>query len=524
MRSIGPHKVGLPNYLSLFMLMLICCCSAFARTSHVRAASEQKASVGTPLFERGLYRGAADCPIFSFSQKNVPAQGAFGGYRLKGLIVGGYAKDRELRDASPHNSPLRNNSLVLYGGLLEGSAHGALGEGPASAEGNSLLLDDRYAFITGPPLPFPAVLTGGMAQEVRHNILIIRSGTIKGDVAGAYGQNAALGNIVSLEGGNVEGAVLGGGSLAGPSSSNTVFMSGGTAREVIGGACAQAGAASNNIVFFSGGRSGGITGGRSEKNHASGNVVHISGGSITSLRGDNSPAHVFGGRSLAASATNNKINLSSDLNVRDCIFYGGGTGQDVNAPSPHDVISGNTLTLEEDYRGILPAARNLESLIIESAATVVPPGLHSLPASLKRVVLDGTLLFTGRQPGLLRFSETEFVGKDGWVEIRLHAGKQLQADKIVFDRGALVLNPIQIHLANPQDLVPNTPVLVMEIDQASTMRGINRRHALVWAKKPELQDKEAEKYELHFILKLGGDDKDHWLVVKRQIPARLPQQ
>ena len=301
-------------------------------------------------------------------------------------------------------------------------------------------------------------------------------------------------------------------------------MSGGTAREVIGGACAQTGAASNNIVFFSGGRSGGITGGWSEKSHASGNVVHISGGSIASLRGDDSPVHVFGGRSLAASANNNKISLSGDLDIRDCIFYGGGTGQDVNAPSAHDVISGNTLTLEEDYRGILPEMRNLESLIIESEATVIPPGLHLLPASLKRVVLDGTLLFTGRQPGLLQFSETEFVGKDGWVEIRLHAGKELQADKIVFDRGALVKNPIQIHLSNPQDLVPNIPVLVMEIDQASTMRGINRRHALVWAKKPELPDEEAEKYEILFILKLGGDDKDHWLVGKRLIPARLPEQ
>ena len=521
MRSIGPHKVGLPKYLFLFML--ICCCSAFGRTSHVRAASEQQASAGAPLFERGLYRGAADCPIFSCSQKSAPAHGTFGGYRLKGLIVGGYV-NREHQNYSPNKPPLGNNSLVLYGGFLEGSAHGAFGEGPASAEGNSLLLDDRQAFITGSPPPFPAVVTGGMAQEVRYNTLVIRSGTVMGDAAGAYGQNAALGNVISLEGGNVEGAVLGGGSFAGPSSSNTVFMSGGTAREVIGGACAQTGAASNNIVFFWGGRSGGITGGRSEKSHASGNVVHISGGSITSLQGDNSPARVFGGRSLTASATNNNISLSGDLDVRGCIFYGGGTGQDVDAPSSHDVISGNTLTLEEDYRGILPAVRNLESLTIESAATDIPPGLHLLPASLKRVVLDGTLLFTGRQPGLLRFSETVFVGKDGWLEIRLHAGKQLLADTIVFDRGALVLNPIQIKLANPQDLVPDIPVLVMEIDQASTMSEINRRHALVWAIKPELEDEEAEKYEIRFILELGGDDKDHWLVEKRLLPARLPQQ
>ena len=472
------------------------------------------------LVERGFYKHISGFPILSPGLKSAGNTCLLTGYSLKALITGAYTNGRERPGDSRGEQRFRlfRNSLVLLNGHLEGSAHGALGEGNTSAEGNSLTIDGAYTFITGrPPLPFTVSLTGGLALNVRNNILTIRSGAIVGDVAGAYGFQSALSNRAILEGGTVEGQVIGGGCLDGPSSENLVLMTGGTVKELVGGSSIQSGIATQNSVFFSGGRTTGITGGLSRESHANGNTIFISGGVVAPSEETREPAYIIGGRSLRASATNNRINLSGKPDLQGCVFLGGAADTGRPANQDQDIISGNILLLEADYQGPLPAAYNFESLVVQSKATVIPRTLHTFPGSLNRLVVEGALHFINPRQGRLHFTRTQYAGKHGSIEIRVHTGKQIHADKIVFEHGSLVLDPVRIHLRNPQDLKPGVPVLVMEVDNASTMREVNRRYAMAWAEEPRLSEAETGKYEIRLFVSLGGDDKDHWIIEKRPL-------
>lgn len=516
MRSLARYTAGL-LLCSAFMTMKVGVCSVAdaAEDLHSLAAAEAR----LPLTTRGLYQDRAGAVILSPSLEPSGNEYVLGGHDLHGLVVGAYADGEKPPDGRPEGQRPRlfGNELILLDVNVEGSVHGALGEGDAAAQGNRLVLHGRYAFVDGkPPLPSAAVVSGALAEEAANNILVVHSGVIMGDAAGADGLKAVSGNSAIIRGGSVEGRVVGGCSLNGQSTGNLAFMTGGRAQSLIGGEAKTSGVASSNAVFFSGGVTSGIIGGMSGENHADDNSISISGGDFLPPPAQKGPAAVIGGLSRKGSATNNRISLSGKINLQNCLFWGGSSGRN-SAPAPgQDLISGNTLTLEEDYQGMLPAVRNFESLVVKSQGTLIPPGNRSLPHNLQRFVLEGGLLFAGNAPGVLRFDKTQYEGDAGHIEIRLHNGKKQQADKIVFEQGALLQTPVRVRLQNPQLLKPGEQVLLMEIDQASTMQAVNRRYALVWSEEPALTGEEAEKYEIRLVLCLGGDDKDHWLVEKRR--------
>mgnify|MGYP003623264510 CR=1 FL=1 len=514
MRPFVRHIAG------LLLFPALCVMAASASFGAAAGTGQPGASTATsfPMAKQGLFENRTGSSIYAPPGKSAGNSNILGGYTLTGIIAGAYAKQSEEtgKNIPESTAGLYGNRLLILDGRVEGSVHGALGEGRIVADSNRLAVDGRYAFVNGkPPLPFPIVISGSIAHTVRHNSLDIRSGTIRGDAAGAYGRESSSGNSLFIKGGAIEGTALGGGSLEGQSSGNLVFMTGGKVRRLTGGAALKNGAASNNSVFFSGGATSDITGGFSAKNDASGNSVFISGGAIAPASGQDGPAFVSGGISPEGSATGNSISLSGRPMLRNCIFYGGSAGQNAASEDDEELIRGNVLTLDETYQGPIPVMRNFESLVINSRNVFIPPPSYTPPSTLKRLVLEGRLLFTGNQPGSLVLDKTHYAGDKGIVEIRLHAGKKIRADKISIEHGSLVLSPVRIYLSNPEKLKTGERVLIMEIENASSMRGVNRRHALVWSEQPRLSEEEAEKYEVRLVLSLGGADKDHWMIEKR---------
>lgn len=498
--------------------------SAFAAIAPQESPSSSSAS--QPLIEmhpslkiRGVLGSGKETPVYA-PDKTVNNRIVITGGSTKGLITGAYAPAASGVSQKP-DILLQRNRVILLGGEISGSVHGAFGT-PARAEGNTLLIDDQQALVRGDEAdPSDVAATGAVGVESNRNTVLVHAGTILGNISGGEGNNLSSDNRVLLHGGFVSGSVYGGGSRDGRSGNNTVVMTGGTVQgQLIGGNSAGTGISGGNTVLFSGGITGGIMGSASQGGPANGNTIVISGGDVTpplkrGKTGNASSARISGGESAGYGATGNRIFLGGVSTLRNCVFYGGyntaGTSRNTNA----DYISGNTLSIEGDFQGQFPATRNFENIYLSGQGATLPAKGYSFHPSVHRFSNFGLLRFSsGRQPTVLRFSKTEYFAEEGAIAL---GSRMNGTDKVVIDTGALLRSPIRIHLENPGNLPVGIPIPIVEIGRASTMRGLSRRQAVVWASGGgNVIETATHVYQLKIAL--GGEDKDIWSVEKKVRP------
>lgn len=440
---------------------------------------------------------------------------------LEGLTAGAFANAKN-RSNPGHVAPdaqLVKNTTILYGGTVNGQVHATVGNGPITAQSNMLILDDSLAFIKNSDSEaLDIALSGSSAANAHGNVVIIRAGTVKGNITGGYGGEESTGNCLFMEGGNVSGRVTGGISRRLLSSGNAIIMTGGSAGKLVGGYAGQNGAASGNSVYFSGGKTGGITGGISLSNSANNNAIYISGGEFVAPERTtaSTPVKITGGQSLSGPAVNNTISISGSPDLQHCGIYGG----DTDAGGALEAISGNVLILERDFKGWLPEAQNLEIIRLKGTGVVIPTKGYTFHKSVLRLENNGRLEFSNKLPGRLFFSKTQYSGEHGELDIRIYSRHQV-ADRVYFENGSLLNTPVRIRLKNPQDLKLGMPVLVMEIKHAASMRGALRRNAAVWAEEPRLTGKGADAYRIMLTVTSSSDGKDQWMVEKRKRTAAV---
>lgn len=512
MRVRMRHSIVLPLAA---VLLLFAASSPVADISAVSAGSV----VISRLEKQGEFNSIPGMDILAPKNGNVDERVLLTGIKARGIVTAAYAPPGA-SETMPRM--LSQNRLILFGGFIEGAAHAAFGESSSDVSGNSLMIDDEHASIHGGEgFPYKLIASGGIGINARQNSLIMYAGEVRGDLAGGFGEKESSDNSVMLHGGVVTGSAYGGGTSTGKSFSNTVIMTGGKVEgSLVGGSSSGEGTASGNKVIFSGGKAGGIIGSLNETSPSTDNVIVLAGGEITTpgvrdKLGASRYAGVYGGKSLQSSATGNHIFLGGKTHINDCTFYGGASDA-VSVPGNPgpDVISGNSLTLEEDYQGRFPRAQNFESVFLVGSDTRLPEKGYSFHPTVKRFTNHGSLKFSGKKPAYLYFSDTQYAGSQGTVHVYAYPKHNL-ADKIALDKGSLLLDPIRIRLENPDALPPGVPMTIVEIDHASSMREVNRRKAVEWLEVPSLGGEAGNRYVINLRLSLGGEDKDVWVIEKR---------
>ena len=467
---------------------------------------------------RGRHGSGNDMPVYA-PDKTANNRVVITGGVVRGLVTGAYAPAAS-ESSEKQNTALLRNRVILLGGEITGSVHGAFGAYAARADGNTLLIDDRQALVRGEETAgFDAVVTGAVGRESNRNTVLMHAGTIYGNVSGGEGGALSSDNRVLLHGGFINGAVYGGSSRAGRSGNNSVIMTGGTVQEqIIGGNSAGKGIAGGNTVLFSGGITAGIMGSVSSGGPANGNTIVISGGDITpplkrGKTGNENPARVSGGESTGHGATGNRIFLGGATTLRNCVFYGGYNMADSSGSANADYITGNTMSIESDFQGQLPAARNFENIYLSGQGTSLPARDYNFHPSVRRFSNFGLLRFSpGRQAAVLRFSETEYFAEEGALALGYHTNG---VDRVVIAKGSLLLSPVRIRLEHAASLPVGVPMPIVEINKASSMRGLSRRDAVTWASgSGGIMEMDNHVYQLKLVL--GGEDKDIWSVEKKQ--------
>jgi hypothetical protein len=493
--------------------------SAIARLTAASLSEATDGVVNPALSRSGQYRSLPIyAPTGSYSDNTV----LLSGDRIRGVVSAAHSGPDEGRVS------LRQNRLVLSAVYIRGAVLGAFGEDEAEAIGNKLIVDDPQAFVQQARGKEAVALaaSGAVGRVARENALLLREGGLDGDAAGGYGRHSASANRVTIHGGEVSGRVYGGMAAEGDAVGNTVIMTGGKVeQELLGGACSQQGRASGNTVALSGGVVGGISGSRSFAAPAEGNVIHISGGAILPPHPEKGEpraefAAVYGGRSFRGDAVNNRVFLSGTPRLDKCVFWGGFAASPNVKPTP-DLVSGNSLILRADYRGVLPEARNFESISVNGPESVLPEAGYRLHSSVGRFSHQGLLRFSGKRPAGLHFVTTRYASDQGGIGVYIHKEKQrFGADLVVLDSGALLLAPLRLKLMNPDALPLATPLPVAAIAKAQDMVEVNRRRAVQWLVAPRLSGAEAGRHTIDLYPLLGPEGQDIWHVEKIPIPPK----
>lgn len=272
-----------------------------------------------------------------------------------------------------------NNVLKIYGGTFtfaEGSNGG-------NASGNEVTVSN--ATVRGQELMHGlGAVTGGYgswdadigAAQAMDNEVTINGGTIgeatdENAVVGGMarlsnetqGKAVVVGNVVTIEDGDIQNAVAGG-MVTGDGnaitttdtsvSSNQVTINGGTVKKNVYGGYNRAtgGGASNgfiseNTVTVNAGRVNGIIYGGEDEFHdnvdgyytVNKNEVHLTGGSVGS---------VYGGRGRGK-VTNNKVILSEDAEARVSVVGGQGQGSAVVSGNSVEMSGGTAASSSSSY-------------------------------------------------------------------------------------------------------------------------------------------------------------------------------
>ncbi len=497
----------------LCLILGFCLASAHSFCAYAGASASVAFFQGevSSLHAKGMYGVPPNLPVFA-PDGDENNRVTLTENRAVGLVTGAYADPAQRQGSTPL---LQRNRFTILEGVVVGSAHGAVGENSVVVD-NVLIIDGEKALVQGKgSAAFSPAATGAVGKEARQNTLLMHAGFVEGNIFGGHAKASAQGNTIMLHGGVVDGSVFGGSALTGKSFHNTVLMTGGQVSGTLtGGASFSEGAASANTVIFSGGEAGGIAGSQTGNSPANANVILIQGGRIAApqKKTRKETAKVSGGRSATQGAIRNRIFLGGDVALENCIFYGGESGAaDKGKPAETpDVRSGNMLIIEADYGGALPPARNFEKIFLSGSGAGVPLGGYVFHPSVGCFENNGNVRFSGKKPAELRFSQTEYASEQGVLTLYGHARG---IDKIVLEKGALLLAPLRLHIKNIKALPPDTSLAIVEIDKASTMLKVNRRLAVEWT----LEDEEIENLQYAYKLKLvlSGEDKDLWVIEKR---------
>ena len=177
----------------------------------------------------------------------------------------------------------------IYGGWTSGTGSTATGTDARNQSiANSVTLNGATAHT----------LTGGKAEsgDARKNRVVVRSGTVTGNIKAGIASGKASGNTVNIEGGAVTGQIYGGDG--------------------------DAEASGNVITITKGTVNGDIIGGYSQNGAAKGNTVNLGDG-ITSYAATIN-GKLIGGQTTLGSVSNNILNIkanASATNVEDFETY-----------------------------------------------------------------------------------------------------------------------------------------------------------------------------------------------------------
>ncbi len=257
---------------------------------------------------------------------------------------------------------LSGNTVAVTGGTIAGEVSGGIVNGAG-------IVRDNTVVISGAPA-IGGIVSGGrtVSGDAVGNTVTIGGGNLANFVRGGQTVSGkALSNTVTLNGGGITGAMSslqGGYSLSGEASNNTVRLYGGSVsrsavggqthgsaaaannrielynavigHQLLGGYAAASGNAADNVVEMRGGSvADAVVGGWAENGGvASGNRVTVSGGHVGSS--------VYGGLGRLGSAVNN----TAEIQGGDIVFnvYGGSvTSGSGNADKNTVVFSGGTV-------------------------------------------------------------------------------------------------------------------------------------------------------------------------------------
>ena len=187
------------------------------------------------------------------------------------------------------------------------------------------------------------------------NSVTLNGGTLTGTVYGGRSESGTVqGNRVTVSGGTVDGGIFGGGSLSATAEGNSVTVSGGTVNNDIYGGNSTDGNAQGNSVTVSGGTvDGGIYGGVSSSGNAEGNSVTVSGGTV-----DN---EVTGGYSVSGHVTGNSVSVSGGTMDKEVT---GGYSVSGNVQGNSVTVSGGTV------KGAVYGGRSSSGNVTGNSATV----------------------------------------------------------------------------------------------------------------------------------------------------------
>ena len=233
-----------------------------------------------------------------------------------------------------------NRNIFTVKGHADWSVYGGKLDGSGTAEGNEVRVEGGTVdgHIVG--------VIGGANSTVTGNKVTVTGGTVKKNISGGQSSGAngkATGNIVAITNGSTVEGIVNGGHMTGDgtASDNEITISGSTIKQSVnGGYSSASGTVTGNKVTVSGSSilEGGVYGGYSDTaGTVTGNIVNISGGTFNK--------RVYGGYSdKYGTVTGNEVTITGGT-FQDHV-YGGAGGDNGSAYTAQNfAANNNTVTI-----------------------------------------------------------------------------------------------------------------------------------------------------------------------------------
>ena len=275
----------------------------------------------------------------------INADDIIGGVTDKGNATGntvtiqdGAITVNEIVGGGSENGNAMNNSVTIHGGTItvEQIIGGGNEYGMGNASGNSVTINGGNVTAED--------IAAGFTRDgnVTGNSMTVNDGSVTG-TDGIYGgktyRGHAVKNVLTINGGTVNGNINAGKTEDGNATENKVIINDGiiNVTSVNGGNTDNGDASNNNITIYKGMiNADDIIGGVTDKGNATGNTVTIQGGAITAN-------DIVGGGSQSGNAMNNTVTINGGTVTGN--IYGGwseGSG-DATADNNTVTISGGTV-------------------------------------------------------------------------------------------------------------------------------------------------------------------------------------
>ncbi len=201
---------------------------------------------------------------------------------------------------------VNNNTVTISGGTITEDVYGGKSKEDIAVENSVTIGNGKVGGIA----------YGGYSEgkDVSKNSVTINSGDIKEGNAGFSIDGNAIGNMLTINGGSINGgSFIGGYSDYGSAIGNTVSINGGTVEpNVVGGFSGSGNATSNTVTISGGAVNKAVIGGFSAYGNATGNTVTIKSNGGNPTFGTN--AILYGGFDGDPSTQNN-VKTGNTLNL-----------------------------------------------------------------------------------------------------------------------------------------------------------------------------------------------------------------